>query len=67
MNESLLRLSKKPSSLEEMQQTKNAYLEIKGRQKETKRKIDEIIIKKKWILQATGYNHETESLEQQWE
>ena len=50
-----------------MQQTKNAYLEIKGRQKETKRKIDEIIIKKKWILQATGYHHDTENLEQQWE
>lgn len=32
-----------------------------------KRKIDEIIIKKKWILQATGYQHQTDKLEQEWE
>lgn len=67
LTHSLVKLSKKPSSLEEMQQTKADYLEIKGKQKETKRKIDEIIIKKKWILQATGYQHETEELESQWE
>lgn len=45
-----------------MQQTKNVYLEIKSKQKDTKRKIDEIVMKKKWILQATGYNHDTEKL-----
>lgn len=50
-----------------MQQTKNAYMEIKSKQKETKRKIDEIIMKKKWILQATNYNHDTEKLESDWE
>lgn len=45
-----------------MQQTKNTYLQIKSKQKESKRKIDEIMMKKKWILQATGYNHDTDSL-----
>lgn len=40
LQNSLIKLSKKPSSIEEMQQTKNAYMEIKGKQKETKRKID---------------------------
>jgi hypothetical protein len=29
------------------------------RQKEMKKKLDEILMKKKWILQATGYNHPT--------
>ena len=24
-------------------------------------------MKKKWILQATGYNHETDEMESQWE
>ncbi len=42
-------------------------MEIKSKQKETKRKIDEIIMKKKWILQATNYNHDTEKLESDWE
>ena len=59
LSSSLLRLSKKPQSLEEMQQTKNVYLEIKSRQKEMKKKIEEIVMKKKWILQATGYHHNT--------
>lgn len=45
-----------------MQQTKNMYLEIKSKQKETKRKIEEIVMKKKWILQATGYHHDTEEM-----
>jgi hypothetical protein len=30
------------------------------REKEIKRKLDEILMKKKWILQATGYNHDTD-------
>ena len=50
-----------------MQQSKNVYLEIKMRQKEMKKKLDEIIMKKKWILQATGYNHDTDDLESIWE
>lgn len=33
LSDSLMKLSTKPSSLEEMQQTKDAYLEIKGKQK----------------------------------
>ena len=37
------------------------------KQKEMKRKLDEILMKKKWILQATGHNHPTEDLEQDWE
>jgi hypothetical protein len=45
-----------------MQQMKNTYMNIKGKQKEVKRKFDEILIKKKWILQATGYHHETAQL-----
>jgi hypothetical protein len=45
-----------------MQQTKNLYLQIKAKQKEIKRKMEEISMKKKWILQATGYNHDTDEL-----
>jgi hypothetical protein len=37
------------------------------RQKEVKRKLDEILMKKKWILQATGYNHDTDDMERNWE
>jgi hypothetical protein len=32
-----------------------------------KRKLDEILMKKKWILQATGYNHDTEAMEKNWD
>ncbi len=32
-----------------------------------KKKLDEILMKKKWILQATGYNHPTEDVEQAWD
>lgn len=37
------------------------------RQKQFKRKLDEILMKKKWILQATGYQHDTQQLEQDWD
>jgi hypothetical protein len=37
------------------------------RQKEIKRKLDEILMKKKWILQATGYSHDTKDMEHNWE
>jgi hypothetical protein len=57
LQESLGKLSQKSSTLEETQQNKTTYLQIKMRQKEMKRKLDEILMKKKWILQATGYNH----------
>ncbi len=36
------------------------------REKEIKRKLDEILMKKKWILQATGYNHDTDEMERNW-
>lgn len=32
-----------------------------------KKKLDEILMKKKWILQATGYNHPTEDVENAWD
>lgn len=67
LTDSLAKLSKKSQTLEETQQSKNTYLQIKMRQKEMKRKLDEIIMKKKWILQATGYSHDTQDLEQDWE
>jgi len=60
LDDSLLKLSRKSTTLEETQQSKNTYLEIKMKQKDMKKKLDEIIMKKKWILQATGYNHDTE-------
>ncbi len=62
LRESLFQLASKPTSVEQMQQMKNTYMSIKGKQKEVKRKFDEILIKKKWILQATGYHHETVKL-----
>lgn len=67
LKDSLVKLAQKPKSMEEMQQTKAVYMEIKIRQKETKRRIDEILIKKKWIMLATGYNHDTTNMEQSWE
>lgn len=65
--DALTKLSKKSATLEQTQQNKNTYLEIKMRQKEIKKKLDEILMKKKWILQATGYNHETEDMEHNWD
>jgi hypothetical protein len=59
LDDSLAKLSKKSSTLEETHQNKATYLQIKMRQKEMKKKLDEILMKKKWILQATGYNHPT--------
>lgn len=59
LDDSLVKLSKKSSTLEETHQNKATYLQIKMRQKEMKKKLDEILMKKKWILQATGYNHPT--------
>ncbi len=66
LRQSLAQLATKPTSVEQMQQTKNTYMNIKGKQKEVKRKFDEILIKKKWILQATGYHHETAQIEDDW-
>ena len=64
---SLSKLSKKSTTLEETHQNKAVYLEVKMRQKEMKKKLDQILMKKKWILQATGYNHPTEDVESAWE
>lgn len=66
LKDSLSKLAVRPNSVEQMQEMKNTYMNIKAKQKEIKRKFDEIIIKKKWILQATGYHHETGQLEEDW-
>lgn len=67
LEEALGKLSRKSATLEETQQNKNSYLEIKMRQKEIRRKLEEILMKKKWILQATGYAHDTDRMETLWE
>ena len=62
LEESLGKLSRKSTTLQETHQNKAVYLEVKMRQKEMKKKLDQILMKKKWILQATGYNHPTEDV-----
>lgn len=63
---SLKKLQKRPDSVEEMQKTKTEYLQVKAQQKEMQTLFDEVLLKNKWIRQATGLDNDLSSLEETW-